>query len=103
MPRARTAVMRALVPLVVVTQYLAPINRANCFSASVTTLARDQTPLRSTGSTAFSSVSRKLGQCGKGAVRTGWPPRMAGVPELPVFSATQRPTAVATTVLADVL
>ena len=73
----------ALVPLHVARQYSAPISRANRRSASSTTLDRDQTPLRRTGNTACSSASRKLGQRGKGVLRTGWPPRAAGTPALP--------------------
>src|SRR5437867_8884007 len=42
-------------------------------------LARDHTPLRSTGRMASSSASVQTGQRGKGFVRTGVPPRRAGV------------------------
>jgi hypothetical protein len=55
---------------------------AHAVSNSVDTFARDQTPLRNTSVTRFSSVAGfHIGHLGQPAVRTGVPPIMAGLPE----------------------
>src|SRR5690606_32118401 len=70
----------ALVPFTNVRQRLEPTVAAHFFSNSETTPARDQTPLRMTSSRRFSSVAGfHIGHFCQPLVRTGVPPRTAGV------------------------
>src|SRR5690606_2705004 len=76
------------VPLTKVRQRFAPMVAAHFSSNSETTLARDHTPLRMTDSKRFSSLSGiHIGHFCQPFVRTGEPPRIAGV------SARERPPA----------
>src|SRR5690554_2091218 len=72
--------MSAFVPFTTVTQRFAPAAFAQACSNSATTLLRDQTPLRTTSSNRFSSVSGfQTGHSIQGLLRTAVPPRMAGL------------------------
>src|SRR5690625_8005088 len=69
----------ALVPLTVVMQRLVPIVSAHASSNSLTTPARDQTPLRMVSITRPSSVAGfQTGHLGQLAVLAGSPPSIAG-------------------------
>src|SRR2546425_1815453 len=73
--------MRPLVPLLVATQYFAPIRLRN-FSSKRSTFPpgkRPQRALRTTAATAFSSVSATTGHEGNGLLRMLLPPKSAGL------------------------
>ena len=73
------AVINALVPFMTANERFAPTVSAHLASNSLTTAARDHTPLRITSSSCFSSVSGfQMGQVGQLWVRTGLPPSNAG-------------------------
>src|SRR5664279_5217845 len=74
------AVIKALVPFTTARQRFAPIVSAHFFSNSVTTPARDHTPLRRTFRTCSSSVAGfHIGHTGQDLVLIFWPPSIAGI------------------------
>src|SRR5260370_10277811 len=83
MPSALREAKRALVPLAVARQCFAPSVAAHVSSnrRAQWPSSRFQLPLCSTSVHARSSLPSITGQEGKGAVRTGGPPRIAGLSE----------------------